>query len=212
MHFFPKKSLLTSILSRLMVLGLGVIILTISVARAGWEIWASDDNRDIPANNLIKFTAVFGNGETSPGTYKLPETGILPDNMFYGMKKIRDWMWLSFSQGTSKPRLAIIQADKKIAESVEMKNSGRYGLALEAGNEAVDKLEYADSLINQMKMVDAQTKQLHYQIFWAGYAYKETFTKMKESFELDTDKYSELIKRIDDWNKKQEENRYNWDY
>jgi hypothetical protein len=34
---------------------------------------------------------------------------------------------------------------------------------------------------------------------------------MQDSFNLDTERYTNLITRVDDWNKTQEENRYNWD-
>jgi hypothetical protein len=194
------------------VLGVGLTILIISMARAGWEIWASDNNGEIQGNNLVNFTAVFGDGTTTPGTYKLPEAGMLPDNMFYGMKKIRDSLWLAFSQGIAKTRMALLLADKSIAESKKMMDVGKYDLTIEAGNEAMNKLEYADKLINDVKVADAQTKQLHYQIFWAGYAYKEVLDKMQDAFDLDTGKYSQLINRINDWNKTEEQNRYNWDY
>lgn len=187
------------------------MVLAVSVARAGWEIWANDDNQETQGNNLIHFTAIFSNGETMPETYKLPETGLLPDQMFYGLKKIRDYLWLSFSQGNNKIKMALLLGDKSIAESKKMMENGKYDKSLEAGNEAIDKLEYAGKLINKVIVADAQTKQLYRQIFWAGYAYKEVIGKMEDSFGLDTEKYLNLINRINEWNKEQEKERYNWD-
>ncbi len=213
MPFSPNKKLFLGILSKVAVLMLGVMILTVSVARAGWEIWASDENKEIPSSNIVDFTAVFSNGETSPGTYKYPKSKIKPDDAWYGMKKLRDLLWLSFSKGLTKVNLAVVQADKNMSDCIELRNEGKYDRAIEAGNEAMDKLEYADKLIYETQSVDAQTKQLHYQIFWAGYAYKTTLEKMENSFQsINTDKYPKLIKRIDDWNKKQEEKRYAWDF
>lgn len=199
-----------NLVSKVMLMGVGTIILFVSMARAGWETRANSDGDAVSGNNLIEFTAVFDDGTTAAGNYKLPETGMLPDDMFYGAKKIRNYIWLLFSSGTAKIKMALLLADKSAAESGALIEKDESGLAIDAGNEAVDKLEYAETLIDQVKVADAQTKQLHYQIFWAGYAYKEVFIKMQDSFNLDIEGYANLIKRADDWNKTQEENRYNW--
>ena len=198
--------------SKVLVIGLGLMILILSVAKAGWETRANGDSDEVVGNNLIEFTAVFDDGTTAVGNYKLPETGMLPDNMFYGMKKIRNYLWLSFSQGTAKIKMALLLGDKSAAEAGALIENGKNNYAFDAGNEAIDKLQYADTLINQIKVADAQTKQLHYQIFWAGYAYKEVFKKAENSFDLDAVEYTNLINRVGDWNKTQEKNRYSWDF
>jgi hypothetical protein len=197
---------------RLMVLVFGLAILFVSIARAGLEILAKESTDSISRNNAINFVVKFQDGETAPGNYNFPETGMLPDNIFYGLKKIRDYLWLSFSQGLTKAKISLLLADKSMSESKDLLVKDNTAKAIEAGNEAMDKLEYADKLINEFKVPDGQTKQVHYQIFWAGFAYKEVLSKAGESFEIDTDKYSKLINRIDDWNKEQEKNRYSWDF
>jgi len=199
------------LISKMAVIAVGVAILVVSMARAETDTRANNKSGDTPGNNLINFMVVFGDGTTAVGNYKLPETGMLPDNMFYGFKKIRNFLWLSFSQGQAKIKMALLLADKSAAESGALIANDRSSLAIDAGNEAINKLEYADTLINQIKVADVQTKQLHYQIFWAGYAYREVLVGMQDSFNLDTERYSNLINRLDDWNKTQEENRYSWD-
>lgn len=211
MEFSPKIRRLIGVVTKILAIGVGGIVLMISVARAGWETRAISGSDAVPGNNLIEYNAVFDDGTTAVGNYKLPETGMLPDNMFYGMKKIRNSLWLLFSHGPGKIKMAILLADKSAAESEALIAKEEVSTAIEAGNEAVDKLEYAETLINQIKVADSQTKQLHYQIFWAGYAYREVFKEAKDSFDMDITKYENLINRIDDWNKKQEENRYSWE-
>lgn len=198
-------------MSKIIVVGVGIVILMISMARASWETRANNNSDKVDGNNLVDFTAVFGDGTTTAGNYKLPETGMLPDEMFYGIKKIRNYIWLFFARGPAKIKMAILLADKNAAEGGKLIEKDKADLATDAGNEAIDKLEYAETLIDQIKVADAQIKQLHYQIFWAGYAYKEVFLGAENSFEIDTVKYTKLINRLDDWNKTQEKNRYNWD-
>jgi hypothetical protein len=199
------------ITSKILVIGIGALILLISMARAGWETRANGDTEAVAGNNLVDFTAVFDDGTTAVGNYKLPASGILPDNMVYGIKTIRNQLWLLFSRGPAKTKMALLLADKSASETKELIEEGKINAAIDAGNEAIDKLEYADTLVNQTKTTDVQNKQVHYQIFWAGYAYEEVFKKIEGTFDLDTTKYANLINRVNDWNKKQEENRYNWE-
>lgn len=212
MKFFPNQRSVVNFIFKSVVVGISLLVLAVSVARAGWEIWAKNNNQETQANNLIQFTAVFSDGETAPETYKLPEIGLLPDQMFYGLKKIRDYLWLSFSKGDAKIKMALLLGDKSMAESMKMMEAGKYDKSLEAGNEAMDKLEYAGKLINKTTTTGKQTQQLHRQIFWAGYAYKEVVEKMQDAFGLDTEKFLKLVTRINEWNKEQEKERYNWDY
>lgn len=200
------------ILVRLGVVVLGLLILLVSMARAGLEIWATEEKETIILNKTINFIAKFGDGETMVGVYQVPETGMLPDNLFYGVKKIRDFLWLELSMGENKIKMAVLQADKGVAATAELIKKEDYSRAVESGNEAMDKLEYANKLLNDIKVTDDQTKQLHYQIFRAGFAYKEVFKRLDGAFGMDNSKYLNLLNRINDWNKEQENNRYDWDH
>jgi Domain of unknown function (DUF5667) len=211
MRFSPKIEWWVGAATKTVMMGIGIVILFVSMARAGWETRAKDNSDEVKGNNLVEFMAVFDDGTTAAGNYKLPETGMLPDNMFYGAKEIRNYLWLLFSSGEGKIKMALLLADKSASESGALIEKDESNLAIDAGNEAINKLEYAETLIDQVKVADAQTKQIHYQIFWAGWAYKQVFVKMQDSFDLDTERYTNLITRVDDWNKTQEENRYNWD-
>lgn len=201
-----------AVVLKMMVVVAGVMVLIVSVARAGWETQAINNGDAVAGNNLVEYTAIFDDGTTAVGNYKLPETGMLPDELFYGVKKIRNYLWLWFSQGLAKTKMSLLLADKSASEAGKLIEKGKNNFAIDAGNEAVDKLKYADTLINKEKVADPQVKQLHYQIFWAGFAYKEIFVKAKDSFDIDTVKLEKLINRVDEWNKTQEKNRYSWEY
>lgn len=188
---------------RVTVVFVALVILFLSVTRVGIELIAQEDGIDLLKKNEINFLITFDDGETAPSSYKFPESGMLPDNIMYGFKRIRDYFWLNFSNGDNKVKVAILIADKKIVEFTRLADKDKNDSAIEAGNEALDKLEYANSLV--------KTKQLHQQIFGAGFAYKEVLKQAENKFSLDTENYSKLISRIDDWNKKQEKDRYSWD-
>jgi hypothetical protein len=194
------------------VMGLGIMILFISMARTGVELAAQEGVMESLKNNEIQYMATFSNGETETGNYKFPETGLLPDNITYGFKRIRDFFWLLLARGDNKNKLAILLADKKAMEFVALTKKDKNMQAIEAGNEAVDKLKYANGLIVKDNKLDNQTKQLRAQVFWAGFAYKEVFKRYEQAYNLDNEEYSKLLSTIDDWNKEQEKSRYTWDF
>ncbi|MFA5894985.1 MAG: DUF5667 domain-containing protein [Candidatus Shapirobacteria bacterium] len=204
--------MLAKIIGRVFVVLIGLVILFVSVARAGLSLMAQDGDMDSLRNEEVKFLVTFDDGETASGTYKLPQAGMLPNNVFYGFKKVRDYIWMSLSGGEDKVKLAVLMADKKIAEFQKLTEKGERGLAVESGNEAVDKLEYANGLVMGAKNVDAQSKQIRKQILWAGLAYGEIFHRNEKEFQIDSEKYTKLLIRIDGWNKQQEKNRYTWNY
>jgi hypothetical protein len=137
---------------------------------------------------------------------------MLPNNALYGFKTVRDYVWMSLSRGDKKVRLALLMSDKKVAEFQKLTQKGEIGLAVESGNEAMDKLEYVNGLVMSAKNADAQTKQIRKQILWAGLAYGEIFHKSEKHFQVDSEKYTKLLTRIDGWNKQQEKNRFTWNY
>lgn len=197
-------------LSRLLVISLAITILFVSIARAGLEILAQDNNN--VKKNAVIFSMVNKEGERIETSYKLPETGMLSSNMFYGVKQMRDYLWLSFSSGINKINIALLIADKKAAETEKLINNDKEAKAIEAGNEAVDKLEYTNKLIEDTQLSIDQKRQINQQVILAGLAYKQLFSQLENQITIDQPKYFKLISRIDDWNKEQEKNQNNWDY
>ena len=197
---------------RLGVVTIALAILFLSVTRAGLELIAQEGGTDLLKKQEINFLVTTRDGETVPSTYKFPEAGMLPDNVMYGFKRVRDYFWVVFSGGINKAKLSVLMADKKVVEYSELVEKDKNDLAIESGNEAIDKLEYADGLVTKMTQADDQIKQIRQQLFLAGFAYKESFIKYETKFSFEGDKYSKLINRIDERNKDQEAKRYSWDY
>ncbi len=183
-----------------MVIGLlGVGILMVSLARAGVEIMTKNGSLETMGKKEI--TVIKGNKLV---VYKLPETGILPNNPLYLFKRVRDHLWLVFSYGINKSKIALLLADKKAAEFGRLATQENIDWALESGNEAVDKLEYAYYLSENLNISDVAKKLLLNQIYEAGYAYKQVFVLSGDKFNNNLESYKQLLNRINEWNKKQE--------
>ena len=193
-----------------MILTVGVMVLAISLARTSLDILAQEINNDKIGNNPLSFVINYGDGETEVGNYKLPEVATLPINPMYGLKKVRDYFWLLLSRGIDKTKLALLMADKKTEETRQLWQMNKNDEALTAGNEAMDKLEYANQLVSTSGGNGNQIKQVAKQIYMAGFAYNEVFKLGNNAFDMDNQKYQQLIKRNEEWNKTQKENRWNW--
>lgn len=192
------------------VVALGLVLVFVSITRASLDILAKEIDEDAIKNRYLEFTIRYGDGETEPANYNLPEVGMLPNNPFYGFKKIRDWMWLNLSSGVNKSKLAILMADKKMTEAGQLFLANQNRTAIEAGIEAMDKLEYANSLLAANPQPDDNTRFLRKQVLQAGYAYMEIARLGAKNFDLDQVKYNGLLERIESWNQKQEAERWNW--
>lgn len=186
------------------------MVLGISLARASLEILAQELNSDKIGNNPFSFVIDYGDGQTEVGSYKLPEVATLPTNPMYGLKRVRDYFWLLLSRGVNKNKLALLMADKKVEETRQLWRMNKNDEALTAGNEAMDKLEYANQLVLASGDNTDQNKQIAKQIYMAGFAYNEVFKLGSNAFDLDAQKYQQLINRNEEWNKTQKENRWKW--
>lgn len=204
MRFFP------TIIAKGLILVVGVMVLGISLARASLDILAQELNSDKIGRNPFSFVIDYGDGQTELGSYKLPEVPTLPTNPMYGLKRIRDYFWLLLSQGVNKNKLALLMADKKAEETRQLWQMNKNDEALTAGNEAMDKLEYANQLVLASGGDTDQNKQIAKQIYMAGFAYNEVFKLGNNAFDLDVQKYQQLINRNEEWNKTQKENRWKW--
>jgi hypothetical protein len=139
---------------------------------------------------------------------------MLPNETFYGFRKIRDWMWLFFSRGElNKSKISMLLADKKMAEVIVMankENNVKNGkLIIEASQEALDRLKYTDNLISQSSQNEDEWRQLHKQCFTSGLAYRAVLGKLENNMGEFTPDLNTILNEIDEWNKKQEEDQEN---
>ena len=188
------------------VIGLGVLFF--SMARATLEITAQENDEDKYRNNPIDFIVTYSDGTTEPYTYKLPGARTLPSHPAYGLKELRDTIWLALSiKPINKSKIALLIADKKISEAAILFNNNRPKSALKASKEALDKLKYSDKVLGDDLTNDPQNLQLHSQIFTAGFAYKEIINNAKEVFDMDLGKYEEISRELDRFNTTQKDKK-----
>jgi hypothetical protein len=111
---------------------ISLVILYVSFARAGLEKVSQDEKYD----QLRKISIAYHQGSEC---YKLPESRTLPDNPFYFLKKIRDDLWIQFTNNPiDRVRIGLLVSDKKITEAImlyrlEKKETGWKNNLAEAG-------------------------------------------------------------------------------
>jgi hypothetical protein len=171
-------------------------ILLISMSRASLEVMKRDENE-----GRLRVNPVFIGNKM---IYKLPQTNILPDNVFYPFKEVRDWLWLKFSVGKEREaKTMLVLADKRISEAKSLAEKGNYEKAFEAGMKAVDKLKYSNELVLEMKNQNIVQKEMLLQIKDASLAYSEIIKEMGQSGGVNNQKYLLLQQNIDDFKEKQ---------
>ncbi|MFA5796352.1 MAG: hypothetical protein WC885_04290, partial [Candidatus Shapirobacteria bacterium] len=79
--------------------------------------------------------------------------------------------------------------------------------AVEASREALNKLKYAESLVNQKQDKDEETKQLEEQIDKAGIVYQQVVGNMAGGFDLEATRYEETMAEIKEFNQKSEDSK-----
>lgn len=171
-------------------------LLVISITRATLEIMNKDDKE-----NVLRTEPVIINDRV---IYKLPQSRVLPDNMFYFLKKGRDWLWLRFSpKEENKIRVSLILADKKISEAIILNKKEKYDLATEAGFAAIDNLKYALELTKKIDEQQIFQKQMYTQISEAAKAYGEIVEEMGKNDKIDGQKYFSLLQKINEFKEKE---------
>jgi hypothetical protein len=190
---------------------LAVVVLFVSVSRASFSIWAQEADQGGVGVIPVAFKLTEDDGTIVEENYKLPEVKMLPNNPFYGFRKLRDQLWLVFSgNNLKKSQTALLIADKKMAEAEKLakqneSNSGK--LIIESVREAIERLKYADNLVSKTTKIDNQWKQLHRQIYFAGLAYQEVLKLPEELFGADIDTYKSLVGDLNNWNEKQKQDQ-----
>jgi hypothetical protein len=192
-----KMNILSSVVFPALILVFAFIILFISLSRAGLEIAAKQQGQYgvVPVDFI-------------DSTYKLPPVDTLPTSPFYGFKRLRDYLWLTFSSGpVKKSQIALLLSDKKMAEAIALFNNDQSEMGLDAGSEAVDKLKYADRLIVNSKKEDILKKQIEAQIIQTGGAYAEIMTSINKTFGLDEAKYQKIITDLNKLNEEKQKEK-----
>lgn len=173
-------------------IGLGVVILFVSLARAGFSTFAVDDC------DKLRVLPIEFKIDDEICSYKLPGVGTLSSSPIYRLKRMRDRLWEGFDNNpVKKAEIMLFMADKKMAEVIELSKQGQNELALDRCIEAVNKLKYADGLLNEVKDRENGVDELDNQIYRAGLAYREIIEASCKP----------LINDIDNWNENYKKNK-----
>jgi hypothetical protein len=194
---FPK------IATTFLILIFGGAILFVSLVRAGWEILAAEDQEKLRVSP-IRFGLDLGRGQIEWYCYKIPTVEMTPDNPLYSLKSVRDNLWLGLARlPEEKSNLALLMADKKIAESKKLLAENKTEMALDCGQEALEKLKYSHELAEKAGNNEQETRDINGKIYQAGYAYKMILGGTDYRETKDKEKYEELISQLDNWNEEQ---------
>jgi hypothetical protein len=191
----------------------GVLILAVSIAKATLDINAKDDNADRLRSNQFNFVVKNNNGTTESISYSLPTVSMLPSNPLYGFKRVRDYLWIQFAKGfVSKSKIGLLIADKKMAEARMLAENNQMKMAIETIKDAFDQLKSAYETLNYEAVETDEIRQLKIKEYEAGLAYVEILKPMGEAFDLDTEKYSQLVNDLNKWNEERKTEKETFGY
>lgn len=192
-----------------LILMAGMGILFVSLSRASLEIITKESREDTLRKYPITFTIKITNSTQTTHTYKLPFNDVEKNNFFSLIKSWRDNLWIKFTRDNiNKSKIALLVADKKMAQAISLIKVNDSKMALEASQEALEKLKYADSLVNNANQNNGEVKQIRSQIYEAGYAYREILKGMENLVNINkNDQYLTIIKNLDNWNENQEKEK-----
>lgn len=181
---------------RFLALVAGFLVLVVSVGRAGWETIAKEEKEGRLGCEAVVVMSTDKQGGEERYEYRLPEAGVLPGNFWYIFKQIRNSLWVRLAAGKdNKLVVTMVLADKNMAEAKELYEQGQGDRAIESSLKAIDKLEYAQSLLGEIG--DSKNEEIEKQLERSGEAYRQVLESMHSCFEMDYYKLQEAIGRAD---------------
>jgi len=183
---------------KIIVIVLAGGILGISFVRASLEKVNQDEVQNKLRKIPISFQIENKTGGTEKICYELPETRTLPDSPFYGLKNLRDELWVKFSPNDlERARLMLLLADKKMEEAIILNQRlGKNNLVTKTSQEAVKKLKSANDLVSAMNGKDIEVQKIEQNIETAAVVYK----KLINDFEIGNKNQENLFKIINTCN------------
>lgn len=185
----------------LTALGLSGWILIVSLSRMSLAVLAEQSNCEGARNTPIALNTAQDTNESV--IYKLPTVSTLSNNPFYGLKLIRDVLWVSFSPSSiNKSEISHLIADKRMAEMYALIKIDQTGRALDA---AKDGFEWLKKSNEYLKKADPSGRKssLYLDLSRSGLAYRQMVESLSKMIDLDVEKYSELITNLNSWNENQ---------
>lgn len=171
---------------KLLMVFLAVIILYISLVRAGLELVNRDEKLDNLRNVPIVYEEQNINGDLIEYIYKLPETKTLPNTLFYFIKEIRDELWISFtSNKLDKARIALLIADKRIEEAIKLNQKIKdKKLINKTVLKAIKKIKLAENILLDLDQSDIEVNKVYFKVNQAKKAHKIILDRLKVDIEI----------------------------
>jgi len=180
---------------RIFFLVLGLVVLYISISRASLEMLIEDEKsnrlRKVPFESQI----MNDEEEIERMVHKMPESRTLPCSPFYGVKKMRDFLWISFSKNDmERIKLLLVIADKQMNEVLLMEEKGiDEELLTETMIEAANKLKLASEYLDKISDKNLEKERIKRQINQSRNVYKE----IVEKIEIKEERQEEVLKCLD---------------
>lgn len=167
----------------------------VSLSRASLELLIKDEKSNFLRKVPFETDIIINNKVEGKMVYKLPETRTLPSSPFYGIKKMRDYLWIKFiKKPEDKARLLLLIADKQMGEVLIMKKKGiDKQMLIGTMIEAADKLKLASEGLEEISVEKIEVKEIKKQIQKSKYVYK----KIIESIEIEEEERKEIIENLE---------------
>ena len=182
----------------------GLMVLFGSLVITGLKVLANDKNHNSLRNFPIEYVELLDNGEKIVRIYKVPQSMVGPKDIKYPIKKLRDKLWIDLSQNPKdKAEVCLLIADKRMFEAVDLISKGeKEKIILKTLNESIKMLKEAEKTLLKENKEDIEISKIKTQIQWAGLAYED----IVKSLNYKNIKTAEIIKDLESWNQKVEEN------
>lgn len=130
--------------------------------------------------------------------YQLPYPGLLPDNPLYFLKTFRDRI-IDFlvSSPLKKAELDLLQADKRLAASIELAAEGKYDLAESTISKGENYFDDAVSKAKEAKKQGMDTKGVYAKLALSAQKHQDVLTDLEKKAPSDIkNKFHKLVIRM----------------
>ncbi len=194
------------ILGITIVLILAGVILLVSVARASLSLTLKKEKENVLRKVPIKLLIEQEDGGIKTEVYLLPPVRTLPSSVFYNIKRIRDLLWIGFCQEKDeKISLAMLLADKKMAEAQILFVNGQADQAMKAAEDGIDLWERAKKMWQSLDKDDEKNEVVKTKIDLAGRAYEKILRRAEGAVDVNQAEYQQIVDRLERINEEKKE-------
>ncbi len=196
-----ERNIVIDIIKVVAVLVLGGGVLFWSIVKVSGEGMRKNESEGRLRTVPISFSIKKSDGGYIKGEYKIPASGMLANNPLYGLKTLRNWLWIRMEgDRVEKIQVKLLVADKNLSEAITLVNKSNERLGWEAMKKAVAMLGEVGTDFEEISLDDSRRVQLKFQLGEANRAYRETVKLFENSIEIDKSAWGEIINSLESWN------------